>query len=387
MRNSPVAAQNNMILARAIRHLLFLAALAGCAAGNSGPAPGAAALDADRLRHATYNGILDHPVTLENGRYEGEPFAPGSATRPLVKLVPGILATGDLDGDGIDEAVVVLAHSSGGSGVFMYLATVRDDDGGVENTATVRLGDRVKVLAVAIDDDQVVAELVEHGPNDAMCCPTSQVRRAWLLQGGELAGLPSPGPAGYRVRGHLAWGQERRSFTECGTGREGWAINASGDELVEVYEALTSSPYQPMFAEVRGEWVAAPQQGSGAGFGEALRITDLLRAENEGFGCRLDLAGVAFIASGNEPFWRLRIREDGIALRSMDSPDERVFAAPDRYEQAGRLTFESGAGNASIRVVLEPGHCIDSMSGARYAWSATLVVDGRQLAGCAAEGL
>lgn len=383
-----MVSQYNMNLPRAIRYLLVVAALSGCAAGNSGPSPGAAELTADRLRQATYTGILDDPVTLVDGRYEGEPFVPGSATRPIVKLVPGIMATGNLDGDDVDEAVVVLAHTAGGSGVFMYLAVVRDNRGNPENIATVRLGDRVKVLAVEIDEGEIVAELVEHGPNDPMCCPTSKVRRGWLLQDNELVGpQPKAGPAGSRIRGHLVWGHESRSFTECGSKREGWAINESGGELVEVYEALTHTPYQPMFVEVRGEWVAAPKDGFGAGFGEALRITELLRAENEGFGCRLDLAGVLFIASGNEPFWRLQIREDGMSMRSIDSPDERVFAAPDRREQAGQITFESGAADTRIRVELGNRRCVDSMSGARYAWAVTLEVDGRQLAGCAAEGL
>lgn len=377
-----------MFRPRAIRHLLVFAALSGCAGGHSGPPPDAAALTADRLQQATYTGVLDGPVTLVDGRYEGAPFVPGAATRPIVKLVPGVIATGDLDGDDIDEVVVVLAHSSGGSGVFMYLAVVRDDGGKPENIATVRLGDRVKVLAVGIDDGRIVAELVEQGPNDPMCCPTSKVRRGWLLQDDVLVGLESKaGPTGSRIRGHVVWGHESRSFTECGGDREGWVINESGDELVEVYEELTSAPYQPMFAEVRGEWVAPPQEGFGAEFGEALRITELLRAENEGFGCRLDLSGVLFVASGNEPFWRLRIRDDGMTMRSMGSPEERVFAAPDRREQAGRITFESGGPDPGIRVVLENRRCVDSMSGARYAWAVTVDVDGRQLKGCAAEGL
>jgi uncharacterized membrane protein len=378
-----MAAQNNMFLPRTIRNLLVFTALSGCAVGLSG----APALTAERLQQATYTGILDAPVTLVDGRYEGEPFVPGSAARPIVKLVPGIMATGDLDGDGTDEAVVVLAHSSGGSGVFMYLATVRDNGGNAENIATTRLGDRVKVIAVEIHEGTIVAELVQHGPNDAMCCPTSKARRGWLLQGRELVEPPPlAGPQGIRVTGHLVWGHENRSFTACGGDREGWAINESGDELVEVYEELTSAPYQPMFVELRGEWVAAPQDGFGARFREALRITEFLRAENEGFGCRLDLAGVLFIASGNEPSWRLQIRNDGMTLRSMDAPGERLFAAPDRRQQAGQLAFESGGPGSGIRVTLEQRRCIDSMSGARYAWAATVDVDGRQLAGCAAEG-
>ena len=193
--------------------------------------------------------------------------------------------------------------------------------------------------------------------------------------------------AGSRVRGHLVWGHESRSFTECGSEREGWAINEAGDELVEVYDELTSSPYQPMFVEVRGAWESAPREGFEADYGEALRITELLRAENEGFGCRLELDGVSFVASGNEPFWRLQIRDDGIFMRSMESPDEIIFPAPERHGQPPLVTFDSEGPDAALEVTLQQRRCVDTMSGARFAWTATVDVGGRRLEGCAAEGL
>jgi putative lipoprotein len=221
-----------------------------------------------------------------------------------------------------------------------------------------------------------------------MCCPTSEVQRVWLLQDGELVELePVVEPRGSRLRGHLVWGHESRSFTACDGEREGWVINDAGDELVEVYEELTAAPYQPMFVEVRGAWQAPPPEGFGAEYNEALRVTELLRAENEGFGCRLDLDGVLFVASGSEPFWRLQVRKDDVSLRTMDSPDEVVFGVPDKSGQAPLITFTGGGPDSAIQITLEQRRCIDTMSGARFAWSATVDVDGRRLSGCAAEGL
>jgi uncharacterized membrane protein len=37
--------------------------------------------------------------------------------------------------------------------------------------------------------------------------------------------------------------------------------------------------------------------------------------------------------------------------------------------------------------VLERRRCVDTMSGARYGWTARVDFDGVQLAGCAAEGI
>lgn len=359
-------------------------ALGACSAGTSGPAE----LTIEQLRDATYDNVLEEPVTLVDGRFEGEPAAPGAATRPVVTLVPGTLAEGDLDGDQADEAVVALALDSGGSGVFVYLAVVRESGDKPENIATLSLGDRVQVTALFINDGKILAELVEHGPNDPMCCPTSEVHREWALQDGDLIETePIAEPRGSRFRGLFVWGHESRSFTECGGEREGWVINEAGDELVEVYEELTSTPYQPMFVEVRGDWVAPPQEGFGAAYDEALRITELLRAENEGFGCRLELDGMLFVASGNEPFWRLQVRENGIFMRSMESPDEVVFPAPQQRGQVPLITYTSDGADSAIQVVLEKRRCIDTMSGARFAWAATVDIDGRQLTGCAVEGL
>ena len=367
------------------------------ACGDSGPSsaddpPGvpaaSSALAEEALRSASYNSILEGPVTLSDGRFEGEPFAPGSATRPVVTLVPGLIATGNLVGDASDEAVVALAHNAGGSGVFMYLAIMRDDRGNPDNMATISLGDRARITALGIDAGILVADLVEHGPNDPMCCPTQAVRRQWRFDDGRPVPLgPASEMQGARFRGHLVWGHETRSFTECDTGREGWVVNESGDELVAVYEELTHSPYRPMFVEVRGEWVGSPGEGFAADYEEALRITELLRAENEGFGCRLDLARVLFVASGNEPFWRLQIREDGLSLRRMDFPDESVFPGPEVQAQPALVTYESGNAESRIRVVLEKRRCVDTMSGARYAWLARVDIDEQRLAGCAVEGL
>jgi uncharacterized membrane protein len=382
-----------MDLPKTSQILMIVAAVSGCGTDESGsdpvsPRSAPAALTVESLSNATYENVIEGRLTLTDGLFEGEPFEEDAASRPIVKLVPGAVATGDLNGDGSEEAVVVLAHNSGGSGVFMYLAVMHENGGKPDNLATIRLGDRVKVIAVDIDEGEVVAELVEHGPDDPMCCPTRKIRREWHFRDGQLFPLGQEiEPEGGRFRGHLVWGHESRSFTECGGDEESWVINESGEELIEVYEELTSTPYQPMFVEVRGEWVDPPTDGFGAEYAEALRITDLVRAENEGFGCRLDLEDVLFVASGNEPSWRLQIREDGISMRSMDVPGESVFSAPRTQAKASRVVFEAEGPESVITVRLERRRCIDTMSGARYAWAAAIDIDGRHLEGCAAEGL
>ena len=81
------------------------------------------------LKNATYMGIQEKdPVTLTDGLWVGEPSQEGGSSRPKVYYVRDFLLEGDIDGNGTDEAAVLLAASSGGTGVNIYLAAVRITD-------------------------------------------------------------------------------------------------------------------------------------------------------------------------------------------------------------------------------------------------------------------
>jgi len=144
-------------------------------------------LTLDQLRNASYQGIYDAPVTLTDGKYEGPPFQSGGASRPQVVLVDKLVARGDLDGDTIDEAVVLLAESSGGSGTRNYLAVVAARGGTPVNIATQLLGDRVQLRSLKIEDGRLIVDTVAHGPTEALCCPTQKVRRIFTLGGNQLS--------------------------------------------------------------------------------------------------------------------------------------------------------------------------------------------------------
>lgn len=164
---------------------LAIALLAtACSAGGANdiaPELGDAPPTLAELAGATYTGILAEPVTLEDGRWEGEPFVAGGAARPAVGLVEHFLLEGDLDADGRPEAVVLLWESSGGSGTRSYLAAMGRDGAGVVNLGTVLIGDRVQLKSGAIADGRITLELVEAGPGDAACCPTERTSSVWAL--------------------------------------------------------------------------------------------------------------------------------------------------------------------------------------------------------------
>jgi len=142
--------------------------------------------DPNVLRNIEYRGIYDNAVTLRDGVYEGKPFVPRGASRPRVELLDMPPVLHDLDGDGIDDATVLLAESSGGSGVFTYLAVVSCRDGQAVNIGTIGLGDRVMIRSMAGQEGAIVVEFIAAGPGEPLCCPTRKVRNACRLRDGKL---------------------------------------------------------------------------------------------------------------------------------------------------------------------------------------------------------
>ncbi len=168
------------------------ASTAGTIAGQQGPARW------QDLANATYAGIFDQPVRLSDGRWEGEPYAPGGASRPSLLLIDDFWATGDLDGDGRQEAVVFLAESSGGSGSRIYIAAMGWVSGLPVNLGTALIGDRVQLRTLRIIDNRVELDVVQQGPDDAACCPTQKATRSWQLDSQDLA------ENAYRISGRFS---------------------------------------------------------------------------------------------------------------------------------------------------------------------------------------
>ena len=145
----------------------------------------------DEIANATISGIYNEPVQLQGGKYEGEPFDPDGASRPMVGLVEDFLLTGNLNEDGSEEAAVMLWESSGGSGTYTYLAVLGHEGSDVVNLATADIGDRVQLRDSRISGNRVELDVVQAGPEDAACCPGEMVTLAWTLDGDSLKPVES----------------------------------------------------------------------------------------------------------------------------------------------------------------------------------------------------
>jgi len=138
----------------------------------------------DILSNLSYNGIFpDQPITLTNGYAY---YDDGSYEKPFVRLIDHLIAKGDLNQDGAEDVVILLEHKTSGTGRFIYAVPVLDVWGNPTPTEALMIGDRIQVKSLAIYGTQVVADLVAHGPDDAACCASWNVRKLFSLENDRL---------------------------------------------------------------------------------------------------------------------------------------------------------------------------------------------------------
>ena len=202
-------------------------------------------------------------------------------------------------------------------------------------------------------------------------------------------GAPAAGESpGIRVRGHVVLGHEVRTFQPCGEASKLWVVPTA--ELRSAYDALSHEPYEPVFAELRGELGPPPESVFGAEYQGQLQVLTVMRAASatEGHGCAEDLTGIAFRASGNEPFWHIRVTRDSIVFSTPGAPELEFPGASPHRDRLGwsYKTETKDLETRTIRLTVQEGPCTDTMVGALYSWRARVELDGRIYEGCAWEG-
>ena len=142
------------------------------------PTPISGGLTLDMLRNGTYHTpAYDRTVSLVNGSYSD---VSGSGTFSVQML--NVYAIGDLNGDGKNDAAVILAENDGGSGVFESVIALVDQAGAPHQVSQAQLGDRVLVNSVDISSGVIHLDLVVQGPSDPLCCPSlPQKQNFWLI--------------------------------------------------------------------------------------------------------------------------------------------------------------------------------------------------------------
>jgi hypothetical protein len=144
----------------------------------AGPPAAAGSLTLDMLRNATYfTPFYSRTVQLVNGSY-----SEGSGATAFSVQMLNVYGFGDLNGDGKDDAAVILVENGGGSGSFESVIVVTNQGGAPHQAGQAQLGDRVLVNSVDISSGVIHLDMVVQGPSDPLCCPSlPQKQNFWLI--------------------------------------------------------------------------------------------------------------------------------------------------------------------------------------------------------------
>jgi heat shock protein HslJ/uncharacterized lipoprotein YbaY len=203
MPNKEKAALRNLFGAATLAAVVALATACGSQATASGPkatSPGATAAAVETSKTQEQRLQLTEE-TVRNGKYElpdigtcqlqagnyQEKYGEGATQVKKVGLVT--VAFGDLDGDSVQDAAVVLWVNTGGSGTFMYLAPLLNKGGTIQQAGVQFLGDRVQITALAVETGKIRATILSQGSGAAMINPSQQSVQEYAVQGGKLLDL------------------------------------------------------------------------------------------------------------------------------------------------------------------------------------------------------
>jgi hypothetical protein len=137
------------------------------------------------LESLTYSiDLVPAPVTLTRGQFY-LPWVDATGGSVLVGLSE-LRAEGDLDRDGDIDLAVLLVADAADDRMFIYLGAVINENGSAVATATIPLGDRIKVDNIEIRNGQIIANMTTHTGDDPDCCPTLDVEYHYTLAGDRL---------------------------------------------------------------------------------------------------------------------------------------------------------------------------------------------------------
>ena len=148
--------------------------------------PTVPALTVEQLKNAEYivsafGTGASLPYKLTDGKYER-----GSGATFVSLTLLDFFSFGDLNKDGVDDAAVLLAENYGGTGVFVSLAVVLNENGQPRHKASYLIDDRPQINSLDLYDGAIFLDAVVHAPNDPGCCPEMKVTRTFQLVGDSI---------------------------------------------------------------------------------------------------------------------------------------------------------------------------------------------------------
>ncbi len=153
-------------------------------------APASPTLSLEQLRNGVYISVNWGQFQLSDGIYYRTPPTSLESPEAYTTRMLDTVVYGDVDGDGVEDAIAFLATQNGGTGHFVEMAAVLNLNGQASNVSVLSLGDRVVVEAGTIQDGVITLNMRVHGPNDGLCCPSQSATLTFRLENHQLVQMP-----------------------------------------------------------------------------------------------------------------------------------------------------------------------------------------------------
>ena len=127
----------------------------------------------------------DGEVTLSAGRNERN-VSPGSALVEEIALLDKF-AYGDVNADGKEDTVLLLARYGSGSGIFIYLAAFVSGPVTYRGSQAAFIGDRISPQSISVDNATVTVKYLDRGEDEPLAAePTVPTSRQFVYRAGEF---------------------------------------------------------------------------------------------------------------------------------------------------------------------------------------------------------
>lgn len=120
---------------------------------------------------------LDDLPFKKGEHYNGQPVGNPGYFRANISN----MAFGDLNGDGVDDGVYLVAYNTGGNGVFLSMGVLIA--GSNKHIKPLYMGDAdAEIQSIRINAGDIILEMIGHGPDDGGCCPTEKLKLVYSVK-------------------------------------------------------------------------------------------------------------------------------------------------------------------------------------------------------------
>lgn len=133
-------------------------------------------LTVEKLKNAEYFFLAKGPIQLVNGKYTDK------STQRTISF-DDVVAYGNLNKDGVKDAVASLRVTIPNSGDVTYLVAVVNEQGIPKNISSEFMGPQVRVKAIAVKPNATIeAKIQQFRPGDPACCPSLELLRTYKIR-------------------------------------------------------------------------------------------------------------------------------------------------------------------------------------------------------------